>query len=138
MKKSYLHFHALYVLPLPNSRIFLLNIANFFHFIRLLSMFFTDFPFFTVCFHCVFVCYLRSNGCIWGKKTMILTKPKSENAGPSNGTGGRRSTLKTLVCSTRSNAPREEKVAERLSKMGIDSFVLPFSRKFINGATVVR
>ena len=39
---------------------------------------------------------------------MILTKPKSVNAGPSSGTGEGVAHSKTLVCSTRSNAPREE------------------------------
>ncbi len=39
---------------------------------------------------------------------MILTKPKSVNAGPISGTGEGVAHLKTLVCSTRSNASREE------------------------------
>ena len=47
---------------------------------------------------------------------------------------GRRSTLKTLVCSTRSNASRE-KVAERLSKMEFDS-LFPFNNKPSIGVTV--
>ena len=67
---------------------------------------------------------------------MILTKPKSVNAGPSSGTGeGVAHSKRWYVALVRMH--HEKKVAERLSKMGIDSFV-PFSSKFINGVTVVR
>jgi transcription antitermination protein nusG len=67
---------------------------------------------------------------------MILTKPKSVNAGPSSGTGeGVAHSKRWYVALVRMH--HEKKVAERLSKMGIDSFV-PVQHKFINGVTVVR
>ena len=53
---------------------------------------------------------------------MILTKPKSVNAGPSSGTGeGVAHSKRWYVALVRMH--HEKKVAERLSKMGIDSFV---------------
>ena len=53
---------------------------------------------------------------------MILTKPKSVNAGPSSGTGeGVAHSKRLYVALVRMH--HEKKVAERLSKMGIDSFV---------------
>ena len=53
---------------------------------------------------------------------MILTKPKSANAGPSSGTGeGVAHSKRWYVALVRMH--HEKKVAERLSKMGIDSFV---------------
>ena len=51
---------------------------------------------------------------------MILTKPKSVNAGPSSGTGeGVAHSKRWYVALVRMH--HEKKVAERLSKMGIDS-----------------
>ena len=53
---------------------------------------------------------------------MILTKPKSVNAGPSSGTGeGVAHSKRWYVALVRMH--HEKKVAEGLSKMGIDSFV---------------
>ena len=53
---------------------------------------------------------------------MILTKPKSVNAGPISGTGeGVAHSKRWYVALVRMH--HEKKVAERLSKMGIDSFV---------------
>ena len=53
---------------------------------------------------------------------MILTKPKSVNAGPSSGTGeGVAHSKRWYVALVRMH--HDKKVAERLSKMGIDSFV---------------
>ena len=53
---------------------------------------------------------------------MILTKPKSVNAGPISGTGeGVVHSKRWYVALVRMH--HEKKVAERLSKMGIDSFV---------------
>ena len=53
---------------------------------------------------------------------MILTKEKSLNAGPINGTGeGVAHSKRWYVALVRMH--HEKKVAERLSKMGIDSFV---------------
>lgn len=67
---------------------------------------------------------------------MILTKPKSVNAGPSSGTGeGVAHSKRWYVALVRMH--HEKKVAERLSKMGIDS-LFPFNNKSINGVTVVR
>ena len=67
---------------------------------------------------------------------MILTKPKSVNAGPSSGTGeGVAHSKRWYVALVRMH--HEKKVAERLSKMGIDSFV-PVQQQIINGVTVVR
>ena len=52
---------------------------------------------------------------------MILTKPKSVNAGPSSGTGeGVAHSKRWYVALVRMH--HEKKVSERLSKMGIDSF----------------
>ena len=67
---------------------------------------------------------------------MILTKPKSVNAGPISGTGeGVAHSKRWYVALVRMH--HEKKVSERLSKMGIDSFV-PVSSRSINGATVER
>ena len=53
---------------------------------------------------------------------MILTKPKSVNAGPISGTGeGVAHSKRWYVALVRMH--HEKKVSERLSKMGIDSFV---------------
>ena len=53
---------------------------------------------------------------------MILTKQKSANAGPSNGTGeGVAYSKRWYVALVRMN--HEKKVAERLNKMGIENFV---------------
>ena len=69
---------------------------------------------------------------------MILTKPKfSKMPGLVVGQG-RRSTLKTLVCSTRSNAPRERKVAGVYLRWEIDSFVPVQQQNSSMGVTVVR
>ena len=67
---------------------------------------------------------------------MILTKPKSVNAGPISGTGeGVAHSKRWYVALVRMH--HEKKVSERLSKMGIDSFV-PVHNRSINGATVER
>mgnify|MGYP003013374613 CR=1 FL=1 len=64
---------------------------------------------------------------------MIFQEKKSVNARPSCGTGeGVAHSKRWYVALVRMH--HEKKVSERLSKMGIDSFV---SNKFINGATVV-
>ena len=53
---------------------------------------------------------------------MILTKPKSVNAGPSSGTGeGVAHSKRWYVALVRMH--HEKKVAERLDKMGIENFV---------------
>ena len=53
---------------------------------------------------------------------MILTKQKSANAGPSNGTGeGVAYSKRWYVALVRMH--HEKKVAERLNKMGIENFV---------------
>ena len=53
---------------------------------------------------------------------MILTKQKSTNAGPSNGTGeGVAHSKRWYVALVRMH--HEKKVAERLNKMGIENFV---------------
>ena len=53
---------------------------------------------------------------------MILTKQKSNSAGPSNGTGeGVAYSKRWYVALVRMH--HEKKVAERLAKMGIDSFI---------------
>ena len=66
---------------------------------------------------------------------MIFQEKKSVNAGPSCGTGeGVAHSKRWYVALVRMH--HEKKVSERLSKMGIDSFV-PVQQQFINGATVV-
>ena len=53
---------------------------------------------------------------------MILTKPKSISAGPSDGTGeGVAHSKRWYVALVRMH--HEKKVAERLDKMGIENFV---------------
>ena len=67
---------------------------------------------------------------------MILTKQKSANAGPSNGTGeGVAYSKRWYVALVRMH--HEKKVAERLDKMGIENLYRS-SKKSINGATAVK
>ena len=81
---------------------------------------FFSFSLLCVSYMCV-IRYLRSNGITW-VKNMILTKPKSVNAGPISGTGeGVAHSKRWYVALVRMH--HEKKVSERLSKMGIDSFV---------------
>lgn len=64
---------------------------------------------------------------------MILTKQKSANAGPSNGTGeGVAYSKRWYVALVRMH--HEKKVAERLNKMGL-RISFRFNRNFINGVT---
>ena len=65
--------------------------------------------------------YLRSNGNLRGKKSMILTK-ETLSAGPKIGTGeGVAHSKRWYVALVRMH--HEKKVAERLDKMGIENFV---------------
>ena len=67
---------------------------------------------------------------------MILTNRKSENAGPSNGTGeGVAHSKRWYVALVRMH--HEKKVAEYLGKWGLRILFLS-SRRFISGVTVVR